>query len=286
MRHPHLDFPVPATFVKLLDWLLEDFDPKGRRSPDEHADRKLHSILYELGGDVLSARAGKPLTDTHPHGELGYDNWPLEIIPFSANGGGGLMYAWALLAPELELAELPCVSFAPGDDGGAVWLGDTTKQALETMLVGRVRGWEYWKEAPPPPQERPEWRALCTALDLAPDLARTDVKAGARVSGRKIAPSAPGYRFVLTNDGVGVLAPESAFDGDVDEDTLDSEEATLSRARSYLDAGHPASALVTLKQGCYDDTPRSLIELMREVHGALGRPALVRRADAWLAEHA
>ena len=217
--------------------------------------------------------------------ELSYDNHPLEVIPFAQNGGDALSYGWVLLAPELDLADLPCVSFAPEWEG-AVWLGDDTKGALETLLVGFAHGNDK--------VDRSQRDALCKALGLAPDYARKDISGGAFVSaprqrgrrkrGRTLSPVVPaGYRFEATKDGIGVLAPSSAFaPNPFDARELVDEAATLAAARKFLARKKPASALVALKQGHFWEAPTQIVEMRREAYLALRRPALAARATSWL----
>ncbi len=282
MRHPHIDFRLPPRFVALLDWLLQGHDAKSGRTPFEHALQRSGSCLYDIDSLLLAARAGGPLPQRAPHQELIYDNHPIEVVPFSHNGGDSLVYAWALLAPELDLDELPCVSFAPVDPEGAVWLGDDMTTALENMLLGSVAdGLDQHHE--------PAFAALCQAMGLAPDFTRTDITAGARTS-RTLHPFRPavpaGYRFEPMSDGIGVLAPASAFaPGPFDGSAIDGEDTTLAEARRHIDEGHPASALVALTDGYFEDTPAPLVRARREAYLALGRPALAERASAWLAFH-
>lgn len=290
MKHPHVDFRIPQRFVALLDWLLEGFDPEEGLAPWDHALPKLSLCLYDVDSFLLAARASFPMhDDVQPQMELGYQNYPLEVIPFAGNGGDGLDYAWVLLAPELDLDDLPCVSFAPSWES-AVWLGDDTKSALETLLVGYDH--DMGKRV-----DKKKRAALCEALDLSPDYSRKDVGGSAWVGvargrgkkkvARELSPAVPaGYRFEPTLDGIGVLAPASAFaPGRVDVSKGRDDATMLAVARKYLARGKPASALVALKEAFFYDAPKENISLRREAFLALGRPALASRASAWLAQN-
>jgi hypothetical protein len=284
MRHPFLDFEIPPRFVALLDWLLADYRPGGYQRTYEAALLRLPHGLYDVDSYLLDARAGVPIVDDWAaQGELGKPNHPRELIPFAQRAGTGRVYGWVLLAPELESDDLPCVSCDSEHDDGAAWLGDDTQQALENMLVGSLRDSQEYRPEDPSPTEHPSWAALCAALALRPDYARTDITVDA-ISTRSFAPEVPpGWQYVPTDDGIGVLAPTSTFASEPFVlASLDGEESTLALAQAHLRAGHPASALVVVKDGYYDESPRRLVELQAEAFLALGRPVLAARAARWL----
>jgi hypothetical protein len=276
VRHP--SFPslrIPAAFVGLRDYVLADFDPEDGEAC-EHAWRKVGGFFC---GDLAGVLLDPECSDAHV--ELRYRYQPIEIVPFCRNGGDGLHYGWAVLAPELDLDDQVCVSFAPVDDS-ACWLGDTTKQALENLLVGCVAGWSTWHEAQggDPPAEDPRWRALCAALDLRPAIGSPDITAGAR-SPRPVRPVVPpGWRYEPADDGVGVLADGSAFASEPVEveDRWDRDER-VDRARRLVADGYPASALGMLK-GSFPERGDMLV--LRDAYRALGRDLHVDRADIWL----
>src|SRR4051812_28481909 len=193
MQHPfHPSLRLPAAFVDLREYLLADFDPDDGEVY-EHAWRRAESFFC---GDLDTFLLDPGFADGVRHRELGYHHQPVEIIPFCRNGGDGLHYGWAVLAPELDLDDQVCVSFAPVDTG-ACWLGDTTEQALENLLAGRMAGWAAWDEphGRPSPAEDPRWPALCTALGLRPPIGSPEITAGAR-SPRPIQPVVPpGWRY-------------------------------------------------------------------------------------------
>jgi hypothetical protein len=282
MRHPvHRSFRLPLTYVALCEFM------RGNR--DFHDDDT--PVWAQVWSDLLLCGEGllNPLeTPDAPAGqrpedprELGYDGQPIEIVPFGWEGV--VHYGWAVLAPELDLDDHPCVSFAPGDDH-AVWLGDNTKQALENLLVGRVANWSTWgEEGERSPAGRRSWAALCSALDLHPRLSSPDVTEGAR-SNRPIRPAVPpGWLYQETGDGIGVLTEATAVAPfDVEVDSLRPAEENVAQARELLAAGYAADALCVLK----DSAPGpEVMRTMREAYQALGRTLHVERADAWLRMH-
>ena len=107
--------------------------------------------------------------------------------------------------------------------------------------------------------------------------------------GEPVVPVVPGgYRFEPTRDGVGVLAPADTF-GDEHVafvDALDAPDqeaipAALSLAERALGDGHPASALLVVRETLhglwFDDVASALHAPMRRAYLALGRPVLAER---------
>jgi hypothetical protein len=282
MRHPlHRSFRLPAIFVALVEFLMDGLDP-------EDPDVWRYASWMDRGGDLFCGDISSNLLGRPPRGddpltlcgELSSAFQPLEIIPFCWNGGDALHYGWAVLAPELDAEDHMCVSFAPGDDR-AVWLGDTTKEALENLLVGSMANWTSWgrRQGLASPAEDERWVAVCRALGLRPEIGTRRITAGAR-SKRAIRPEVPpGWRYEPTGDGIGVLAPVSAFaPGTFRMDRAWDDE--LAWARRFLADGHPGSALCVLKSLPFYD--RETVRLMREAYGRLGRDLHAERAELWL----
>lgn len=285
----HRSFRIPSAFVALREFLLDGFDPPTVGDyayevscRNQHIWKKCQSFFC---GDIDIDVFGLALdTVSEPAGELYYDNQPIEFVPFGWNGGDGLQYGWAVLAPELDLDDQLCVSFAPVDEH-AVWLGDNTKQALENLLVGEVAGWEEWsrQEGKPSPADDPRWTVLCHALGLNPEIGSPHITAGAR-STRMIRPMVPpGWRYEPMGDGIGVLAEATAFaPGALKLEPEWYEEEHIAEAQRLLTEGYPASALCVLK-ATYPE--REVMQTMREAYRALGRMMHVERADLWLRYH-
>ncbi|MFC5832787.1 hypothetical protein [Nonomuraea insulae] len=285
MHHPlHRTFQLPGTFVSLVEFLMDELDPK---DPDvwryaEWIDRGGDLFC----GDIDPSLLGQPPGSDDPQalcGELAYHFQPLEILPFCWNGGDALHYGWAVLAPEVDAEDHLCVSFAPVDDR-AVWLGDNTKEALENLLVGSVANWGGPGSGRKSPAEDTRWAAVCRALDLRPDLGSSQITAGAR-SKRAIRPAVPqGWRYEPTGDGIGVLADAAAFaPGTVRVDRPWDSDDYGPLAGRFLADGYPGSALCVLKSlTSYD---RAAVRLMGEAYRQLGRELHVERAELWLRLH-
>jgi hypothetical protein len=129
----------------------------------------------------------------------------------------------------------------------------------------------------------PRWGALCAALDLHPALGSPDITAGAR-SPRELKPRVPdGGLYHGANDGVGVLAPASAFAPDpVPVDDPWDRDERRDKARALIRDGHPASAVSMLK---WTFPERDDMLLLRDAYRALGRDLHVDRAEIWLGHH-
>jgi hypothetical protein len=280
VRHPHHpSLRIPAAFVALRDHILSDHEPG--TDVFDHAWRRVG--MFFCGDLTTNLLTGEP-DDRPTHPELIYHYQPVEIVPFCRAGVDALHYGWAVLAPELDLDDQPCVSFAPVDDE-ACWLGDTTHQALENLLTGHLLGWAAWgrAEVEPSPDIDPRWRALCDTLGLRPVAEPGDITAGAR-SPRALRPVVPpGWHYEPSVDGVGVLAPAAAFAPDpidlVDWHDVDERIAT---GRQLISAGHPASAVEVLKSRHPEPAD---MRVLRDAYRALGRDLHVERAEIWLDRH-
>lgn len=286
-RHPlHPAFQLPEIFCDLVDFVMDGLDPA-----DE--DVWHYASWLDQGGDLFCGDLdthllGQPADLDDPQslcGELNYHFQPLEILPFCWNGGDALHYGWAVLAPELGASDHPCVSFSPMDDH-AVWLGDDTKQALESLLVGVMAGWTAWgrERGQQSPDGRQLWRDACRALKLRPDLGSAAITPGAR-SKRGLRPDVPpGWRYVPTDDGIGVLAEAGAFaPGTIRVKNPGDLDGWRTTARVFLDDGYPGSALAVLKSlSLYEP---ATVALMREAYGRLGRDLHAERAELWLRLH-
>lgn len=269
---------LPASLDALFAWAAEG---------ETAGSAGFGSAISDRAGHLLGVADFTLFTDS-----LGglYTNHPFELVTFAMNGGAGLQYGWAVLAEELGQRDFPCVAWAPSDLT-ATWLGDDTRQALETLMVGAVRSWAHFGSAGESPDSEPDWAELLAHVGLAPNLADLTIGAGARVSAelrRPVWPVVPeGYRYVETRDGLGVLAPHSAFAGaEVHLDSAWFEDEHIAHARRHLAEGHAAAALVVLKATRYENPHYAPTVLaMRDAYRQLSRPLMVAQTEVWLAEH-
>ncbi len=279
MRHVLDGLRIPRAMQRVLTLLQprddeSAFDAAWQRAP----------WLYDLADELLRTAAGEARDAATVPRELVYASTPFELVPVSWNGGDGLHYDWAALAPELDEDDFPMVSFAPGDEDGAVWLGDDTAEGLANLLVGHRRSWEEAGDDLPDPALDARWATLVEAIGRAPALTDSRISAGAR-SGLELAPKVPsGWRYEPAADGVGVLAPNASF-GALDVASVVGMDAS-SRAQDatrLMRAGAYAGALVQWKELRAElGHPPDVIERMGECYVGLGRAMHARRAKLWL----
>jgi hypothetical protein len=284
-RHPFDHIRIPQTMQRVLD-LLRPYEEW--ETPFELAWQKLR-WLFELDIDVVYSclTFEEPRDRERAASELYYASTPFEIVPVSRNGGDGLHYDWVVHAPERDALDFPMVSFAPGDEGGAVWLGDDTAEGLANLLVGRRLGWALWEQGRPDPALDARWAAIVGAIGREPELDHAAITPGAR-SARALVPTIPdGYRFEPGPDGIGVLARAEAFgDLDVGHEPTHTISWLWDDAERLHDAGAFAGALVRLKQfRRREPEDRETVERMAACYGGLGREMHVRRARLWLDRH-
>ena len=251
-------FPAPPPFVELIQAI---YDVAGTA---EHADRLCWDLLG-LRAEGASARY-EELT-------------PPELFPIGSTGGDGVHYGYLLHAPELPADDYPLGCFLPGNSDGVLYLGCSTREAVENIVayVHREGPGELSKDA----------GKVLAKLGLRIDPARSkrvrwlEGERYRRVPPREIP---PGYRHVMTRDGVGVLAPEAAFGND----PLTSLGWHLPPAR-FIDAAQRAidlklegAALFYLKEGrdraeVNREDPasleqyRKLIDMLANTYHRLGR---------------
>ena len=73
--------------------------------------------------------------------------------------------------------DYPMASFAPGDHA-ALWLGDDTRQGVQNLMTAALK---FHRNV----TEQPAWGALCSLLDVQPDLNDSRVSRGARIDRRQ-----------------------------------------------------------------------------------------------------
>jgi hypothetical protein len=290
--------PTPPALRTLLDiaWQHTYDLYLERESYDYLALLTHYDFMFDL--DVIP----RPLEGWHGYAEFDDDvrrpTIPLsatpEFVSFGALGTGAYV-GWLVPAPELERADHP-VALAGGEDGGVTWIGADTYGGLEFMLSWTLR---RWREMPEPPGE---WHAedqrlldrLATALGIHPHPDRT--YAGSSWDGAVVFRDdefdlvfdvPEGWRHTSGADGIGVLAPSDAFAdrdpvaGDVDLPP-ESLGRVLGEAARALDAGHPASALLGLKDAFFHSPVcyfADLKPLWSRAYRDLGRPRFAERLE-------
>ncbi|WP_283137374.1 hypothetical protein [Rhizohabitans arisaemae] len=211
-----------------------------------------------------------------------------EFVPFGSLGDGG--YAgWLVPAPELGRPDHP-VALAGGDECGVTLIGADTRIGLEFMLSWALRRWRDTPETAWRDQDRGLADRLAAVLDVHPDPDRRYLGSSwngttvVRDTGFDIEFDVPeGWRHEIGEDGIGVLAPAGAYadqePGFTEETPL---EPVLATAARILDAGHPASALLVLKD-TFANSPScyfaDLKPLWARAYRDLGRPGYAERLE-------
>lgn len=288
-------FPTPPALQTLVDIAWQR--AYERYVEDESYDDTLVATHYDFMFDL--AATPRPLESWTGHPEFGEDHrqpsLPMfatpEFVPFGALGTGADV-GWLVPAPELGRPDHP-VALANGHDHGVTVIGADTHAGLEFMLSWTLRRWRERPE-PEPPAGRAADRnlldRLAAELGVRPDPDRVYAGSswnGARVSqdtGFAVAFDVPeGWRHERGEDGIGVLAPADAY-ADARPAAADRPqlEPELIAAEAWLDAGHPATALLALKDvfvngpGCYFG---DLKPLWARAYRDLGRPEYADRLD-------
>lgn len=190
---------------------------------------------------------------------------PAEVFPFLQGGEAFERYAYVVWAPELPASDHPVVRV---DGSGRLHpYAPDTPSAFRRLLVEKVD----WDEEL---DER-----LATQVFRAMGLPEEE-----SLLEQLRAPRPPGWSWVPTLDGVGVVAPRQSFDPRMvrpdPERALAEHQHQVNR---WLTEGRPASALQLLKDACHLGRSQPglwtrLGSLMAEVYLELGRADLAASA--------
>ena len=273
--HPVYGFALPDVFARLVAHLKEG----GRRR-----ESRVSSALGVSGlASWVQHLVGLEVVVDEP--ELDYLGHPTEFITFAWQGGDALQYGLIVHADDPGLTHV-AASYAPSDDGGAVWLGDDAEAGFTHLMAVELREVMEGGDNEAVNEVREAIDELANALGLTVVEAPDELTEGAR-SDREAEPRAPeGWLFEPCNDAIGVLAPAALFDADLKhpEGVLVFDlDAELELADSLLARGFAASSLaearntyhfVRLDEG---DELKAAAARMRAAYDALGRPFLAKR---------
>lgn len=240
-------FPVPAAFVTLVQAIWDEATARGLDP-------------YDLYHDLLTRPEGS--SARHP------DLTPWELCPIASTGGDGEHYGYVLHAPELPYDDLPLGAFIPGPGDGVTLIGATTREAVLNLLD------YYHPEESPGDAELAVIARLGWTYTWAPNdrSLAFDGKAWRRV--RPVVPA--GYRYVPTDDGIGVLAPVTVLSEQPALPPRDSPlEVYVAASDQALAAGLVGDALAILRTG-YDrwwhQADQSTLDRLHALYDRLGRP--------------
>jgi hypothetical protein len=234
----------------------------------------------------------------------GYVGLVPDLFIVASPGTDGIQYGFVLHAPELDVEPLPIFEFDPDYATVSFFAHD-----LGELLLRGAAGAASYRAECGDSYDMETYGSVATVLGLPPLPPRS--WSDKPMSYRPPVP--PGWRYVPTEDTIGVLAPEAAFGGrDVDidgfraryclgseadvevrrrgEDPLEGADAMaaslLEDCRSVLAAGFPGTALVGVRRlsralddiGGVSEAPNAAVfDLWSVVFNALERPVL---ADA------
>jgi hypothetical protein len=264
-----LGFPPPSPLVKLVAAYL-------RREGDLRA--AFAQLRTDLGASFEHVE------------EYDYETAPIELFAFMNTGGDGEAYGYVLHAPERELRDYPMASFIPGEDSGLVSIGGSTLAGFENLLsLYRSRQ----SSAGPLSKDELAWMRK---LGLEPGARKARlVRKLSRGRYVRPEPEVPrGWRYVMTSDGAGVLAPASKFDPKRPHCWRQRPEPAVlvTAAEEAMNGGFFATALYQLKEAWWlhglQLEPGERAELKKRlcvVYRRLGRALLARRLEArfgWL----
>lgn len=247
-----LQYPVPSAFVRRLNEIIVAINNLG--SFDDFTD----AVGFYVGDEPRR-----------------YKNTPPELFPFGWMGVGGVHYGHVLYTPELSQDDYPVAHFSPTDFGSpASAVGTNSVEAISNLLAA------HYEIARDNIENEDAERSLrlFAALQFDPRGYGNDRIYGPDGNGRPITPAiAPGYRHVLTSDGIGVMAPVATFAPEdetiVTAPRIDSKRTLddrLTPVRRMMDC-FPASALLRLKEEWWNDRGPSVQMLLEEAYRRLGR---------------
>jgi len=269
-------FPTPAPFATLMDLAGE------HATDDGYYDWIEHLTCYDFMFDFTVLPGADGIEEwTTPSAPLGA---PPEFVTFG--GMNGVYFGYAVPAPELDRPDHPVGQFS-FDDSGVVQLGADTRAGFEFLLSRALRRWRDepgYQGKSYVEEDRRIVARLARKLDLHPDPDRA-----AKPDGPVTYEVPPGWRHEPTQDGLGVLAPAGAF---ADRRPVVFEfgeplDPVLDDAARLLDAGHPASALLALRNAFATDwqTFGRLLPLWQRAYLDLGRPTLAEALDLMAPEY-
>ncbi len=264
----------PRAIVELYAMALAHVEAQGTdRDSDFYADPYYcfidRSLQLSCAGPLQPDAADPPYTVLPA----------VELFEFASPGVDGIQYGFVVHAPELARADYPIAEWDPrGGHESIHGLGSSSTEGLERLLSRTLAHWEGGAELVEGARER-LW-AFARAIDIEPAAAKA--KAVISEQGEPPRPFVPaGWRHELTIDGIGVLAPEGAFGREHEEAVEGSTEDVVVIAERAFEAGHPASALIVLRDAlALDWSTPGAIELlspaMQRAYSALGRPLLAK----------
>jgi hypothetical protein len=196
---------------------------------------------------------------------------PPELFPIANMGVDGVHYGYVIHAPELPRSDYPMGEYCPIDSGGVFLLGENTATALENMLSWQL-DYNISKEK--------DVLRLSRLLHLKPAPQKANRRYGPDGNGLPIRPEIPeGWQYVPSTDGIGVLAPSSAFASKTHVLPENTGRAFLENADQAIERDFLGTALFYLREGFWKfsanfDMVEEFSDRMTKVYRLLGREIL------------
>lgn len=267
-----LGFPAPASLHALVSAAFHS----AAGSVDAFCGIFEAAMGVYVGGSWMSAVVDGPV----PLDDLRYQQTPPELLPLWTTGVDGEHTGLLVHAPELGWDEHKVGTMCPMDSDGV----GLEALRLSDAVACRLWAWNSPEQRGEASEPAPEVVAKARLLESA---------LGVEVLGRKRPPwiewklpiMPAEWNYERTSDGVGVCAPPGAFaPGETALPTLNTPvRESAGRARAYLAAGYPASALLVLRESywnewCCDGAIAALTPPLVETYQRLGRPLLAAAA--------
>ena len=247
-----LDFKVPTEFADFVRRVFE--------YSDGSSERCLAAFLATLG--------------IYPNGpDARYSGTPPELFPVGSTGCDGDHYGFLLLAPELDLDDLPLAHYCPMDSDGVGLVGSTAIQGIASLMACHL-SYDFI-----PNEEKELIARVAHMCNIHP------------VDEPHPAISVPtGWRFLPSSDGVGTLAPADLFDlrPVLEFDQYGPLTPFLGAADDAINRGYFATALHYLREGLWfrwPEKPYDLARRMVDVYHKMNRgklaAELMRTMNGW-----
>lgn len=216
-----------------------------------------------------------------------YENTPIEISPFIGTGGDGTYYGYLILAPELESKDFPIVSYTQAGGYLDFW-GNSTLEAIE-QIISNGHSENNFEQIDLP---------FLDSVGIYPSSSKSDngyYNFNYDTNSIIIPPLQipDNYSYVMTHDGIGVLARLDLFNKTHKElNNGNNVNEFIKEAWVNMNKGYWASALFHLKEAWFykyyietAETKRQLRDMLMKVYEALDRKSYadrLRKEFDWL----
>ncbi len=254
-----------------------------------HANSKTRPAMACYFEDALTLRfSGRCLrawgARAKPDDGYTYTKTPPEFIELANMGVDGVTYGMVIRTPECPEDDPPIAEFSPMDSDPIFLLGKNAKEAIENLVAQGISFREEDEgneEAVDAKKFALMMRQIEKSLGFKPSKKHAERQYDKNGDARPIPVKArKGYRYMETADGVGVHAPQAAFDHSKPAPKIRAStplKALLKHATTALKSGFPATSLAVAKSAwwCHSaeaSACESLAPVLADCYVALKRP--------------